>query len=364
MIFWQLSLMEIDTVEGDNVANTHELQFHELTPNLEEASDGEDLLDEIPVGYEYLSYKVNAMWKLQGAMNIMDLGRDFFLIRFSAQGDLQQVIQGGPWFIGQNYLTIRQWQPYFDPEEAIFAHTAVWVRLPFLPIEFYDLAILKRIGNLLGTLVRVDTRTANNERRWYARLCIQVDLDLPLIPKIRISKHVQKVLLDADEFINLLHGSDLVKVELNRLKNDGRGENAGRSGGFWEDLGRFGVDFSVEHVQSERNLLAEVDGRCIVKLFYSFQDSDFLYLIIEYLPGGDIMTLLMSEDLLSEEAFSTVGTLAYMAPEVLLKKGYGMECDWWSLGAIMYEMLIGYPPFCSNDPRMTCRKVNYPCGSW
>jgi len=46
-----------------------------------------------------------------------------------------------------------------------------------------------------------------------------------------------------------------------------------------------------------------------------------------------------------------------MAPEVLLKKGYGIECDWWSLGAILYEMLVGYPPFCSDDPRMTCRKV-------
>ncbi|KAK4383436.1 Serine/threonine-protein kinase tricorner [Sesamum angolense] len=232
----------------------------------------------------------------------------------------------------------------------------------------------------------------------------------------------------------------------------------------------------VEHVRSERNLLVEVDSRCIVKLFYSFQDSDYLYLIMEYLPGGDIMTLLMREDILSEDvarfyiaesilainsitsivmyterypdivmtrkslnaecwqgdikpdnlildrnghlklsdfglckplekyssmlledddfttqdsttdgeghtgaetapwlmakeqlqqwkrnrralAYSTVGTLDYMAPEVLLKKGYGMECDWWSLGAIMYEMLIGYPPFCSDDPRMTCRKI-------
>ncbi|WCJ35423.1 Protein kinase family protein [Euphorbia peplus] len=213
----------------------------------------------------------------------------------------------------------------------------------------------------------------------------------------------------------------------------------------------------VEHVRSERNLLAEVDSRCVVKLFYSFQDSDFLYLIMEYLPGGDIMTLLMREDILSEDvarfyiaesvlaihsihqhnyvhrdikpdnlildknghlklsdfglckplddkyssiilenedisnqedpngvghsgsdrgpwpmpieklqqwkrnrralAYSTVGTLDYMAPEVLLKKGYGIECDWWSLGAIMYEMLLGYPPFCSDDPRITCRKI-------
>ncbi|KMZ65241.1 Protein kinase [Zostera marina] len=207
----------------------------------------------------------------------------------------------------------------------------------------------------------------------------------------------------------------------------------------------------VEHVKAERNVLAEVDSNCIVKLFYSFQDEEFLYLIMEYLPGGDLMTLLMRKDILTEDearfyiaetvlaiesihkhnyihrdikpdnllldryghmrlsdfglckpldcstltmdekdignnqgqqsgqssapkrtqqeqlqhwqknrrtlAYSTVGTPDYIAPEVLLKKGYGMECDWWSLGAIMYEMLVGYPPFYSDEPMSTCRKI-------
>ncbi|KAH9805187.1 AGC kinase family protein [Citrus sinensis] len=218
----------------------------------------------------------------------------------------------------------------------------------------------------------------------------------------------------------------------------------------------------VEHVRAERNLLAEVASHCIVKLYYSFQDTEYLYLIMEYLPGGDMMTLLMREDTLTENvarfyiaqsvlaiesihkhnyihrdikpdnllldknghmklsdfglckpldcstlyaihehktiddenmaepmdidgcfpdtdnksswkspheqlqhwqmnrrklAFSTVGTPDYIAPEVLLKKGYGMECDWWSLGAIMYEMLVGYPPFYADDPITTCRKI-------
>lgn len=208
----------------------------------------------------------------------------------------------------------------------------------------------------------------------------------------------------------------------------------------------------VEHVKAERNVLAEVHNPYVVKLYYSFQDEEFLYLVMEYLPGGDVMTLLMRKDILSEEearfyaaetvlaiesihahnyihrdikpdnllldrtghvklsdfglckpvdvsalptlregeeftdadgrpaeatagsrpqaeqlehwqrnrrqlAYSTVGTPDYIAPEVLLKKGYGMECDWWSLGAILYEMVIGYPPFYSDDPLTTCRKI-------
>ncbi|KAL4558655.1 hypothetical protein LXL04_036856 [Taraxacum kok-saghyz] len=210
----------------------------------------------------------------------------------------------------------------------------------------------------------------------------------------------------------------------------------------------------VEHVRAERNLLAEVDSNCIVKLYCSFQDDEYLYLIMEYLPGGDMMTLLMRKDTLTEDearfyvaetvlaiesihkhnyvhrdikpdnllldryghlrlsdfglckpldcstledtdfsnvdngvgtstgddrsgaprrtqqeqlqhwqknrrtlAYSTVGTPDYIAPEVLLKKGYALECDWWSLGAIMFEMLVGYPPFYSDDPMSTCRKI-------
>jgi serine/threonine protein kinase len=49
--------------------------------------------------------------------------------------------------------------------------------------------------------------------------------------------------------------------------------------------------------------------------------------------------------------------LLQIAPEVFLMQGYGKECDWWSLGAIFFECLAGYAPFCSDNPADTYQKI-------
>ena len=52
-------------------------------------------------------------------------------------------------------------------------------------------------------------------------------------------------------------------------------------------------------------------------------------------------------------AYSTVGTPDYIAPEIFSGHGYSFSCDWWSVGAIMFECLIGWPPFCAEEPHDT-----------
>ncbi|KAK6785899.1 hypothetical protein RDI58_014424 [Solanum bulbocastanum] len=78
----------------------------------------------------------------------------------------------------------------------------------------------------------------------------------------------------------------------------------------------------VEHVKAERNLLAEVDSDCIVKLYYSFQDDDYLYLVMEYLPGGDMMTLLMRKDILTEDEARFYVAETVLAIESIHKHNY------------------------------------------
>ena len=56
-------------------------------------------------------------------------------------------------------------------------------------------------------------------------------------------------------------------------------------------------------------------------------------------------------------AYSTVCTTDYIAPEVFGQQGYNETVDWWSVGAILFEMLVGYPPFFSDDPSVTCQKI-------
>lgn len=73
---------------------------------------------------------------------------------------------------------------------------------------------------------------------------------------------------------------------------------------------------------SEKNFLAEVSSQYIVKLYYSFQDSDYLYLIMEYMPGGDVMELLLKEYILTENETRFYIAQCVLAIETIHKHNY------------------------------------------
>ncbi|GAP84950.1 putative serine threonine-protein kinase psk1 [Rosellinia necatrix] len=159
----------------------------------------------------------------------------------------------------------------------------------------------------------------------------------------------------------------------------------------------------VEQTKTERQILESVSRHpFVVNLYYAFQDHEKLYLILEYGQGGELFTHLSTEKMFSEPtaAFymaemvlalsylhetlgvvyrdlkpenclldahghllltdfglskvavgdddscgSMLGTVEYMAPEVILGNKYGKAVDWWSFGALGYDLMTGNPPF-------------------
>lgn len=64
---------------------------------------------------------------------LTDLGNEFFLVKFESE-DYGHVLFDGPWMVADQYITVRQWQPNFDPEEASIETVVVGVRLTSIPI--------------------------------------------------------------------------------------------------------------------------------------------------------------------------------------------------------------------------------------
>ena len=145
------------------------------------------------VGFNFIQNKLLAMWKPAGRLDCVGLGHGFFLTRLSLKEDCENILRKGPWFIGEHFLSIRPWEPDFHPATANVSLVAVWIRLNALPIEYYNAKALHQIGKSIGNVLRVDTHTATETRGKFARLCVQIDVNKPLITAILIGKFEQPV---------------------------------------------------------------------------------------------------------------------------------------------------------------------------
>lgn len=149
---------------------------------------------------------IDAMWANNGTIQLIDLANKYFLSKFNVDEDYEFALTGGPWMVFDHYLTVRQQQEEFNPHTASIHKIAAQVRLPDLPIEFYDLEFLRTMGNLIGKNLKVDLTTSMQTRGKFAKLCVQVDLDKPLMAQYRLKGHPMKIEYEGIHLIYFLCG--------------------------------------------------------------------------------------------------------------------------------------------------------------
>ncbi|XVE98463.1 hypothetical protein REPUB_Repub03eG0108800 [Reevesia pubescens] len=133
------------------------------------------------IGYRFLTFKLDKLWSSIGKPCIVDLGK---------------------------------WEPNFKATEASFTSIAVWVRLPELPVKYFDLEILKKIGKSIGILLRVDRHTLAGERGMYARICVQVSLKKPLPTYIKVEGRKEVLVYESIEATTKTDAMTSCKVSL------------------------------------------------------------------------------------------------------------------------------------------------------
>ncbi|XP_020208121.1 uncharacterized protein LOC109793062 [Cajanus cajan] len=146
-----------------------------------------------PLGFRIMKEKLKSTWKLGGEFDLMDVGNGFFIVKFDRAEDKSKVVENGPWMIFDHYLSIRPWVPNFVSSEARIERTMAWIRFPNLGLEYYDESILLALASAVGKPLKVDTMTMGVVRGRFARVCVELELDRPVVGKVWFRNHWFKV---------------------------------------------------------------------------------------------------------------------------------------------------------------------------
>lgn len=119
---------------------------------------------------------IQQRWKPKGHVEIKLGVKGFFTVIFSSLEDKERIFEGGPYFMNNARLFMRQWVDCYNPEKEKMLEAPIWIRLFGLPIEFWDPEILEGIGNVIRSFVKVVESTKRGRYTSYPRIYVYMNI--------------------------------------------------------------------------------------------------------------------------------------------------------------------------------------------
>jgi hypothetical protein len=141
------------------------------------------------VGYNLMKDRLKKLWRPSGGFEILDVDNGFYMVKCELLADREKIMSDGPWMLFDHYLAVARWTPDFASPHTKIEKTLVWIRFPGLNLVYYDESVLLGLASVLGTPIKVDTNTLKVERGRFARICVEIDLTLPVVGKVNVNGH-------------------------------------------------------------------------------------------------------------------------------------------------------------------------------
>ncbi|XP_057453177.1 uncharacterized protein LOC130745048 [Lotus japonicus] len=138
------------------------------------------------IGYTAMCEKLRLLWKPVGGMEVTDVHHGYYMVKFDIEADRDRAATGVPWLIYDHYLSVKPWNKDFVAANDKINTTMVWIRIPGLGMQFYDEDILLTLATGVGTPIKVDIHTADMRLGKFARICVEIDLDKPVVGTLRL----------------------------------------------------------------------------------------------------------------------------------------------------------------------------------
>ncbi|KAL2938353.1 hypothetical protein RDABS01_021802 [Bienertia sinuspersici] len=127
----------------------------------------------------------NRIWGKKGLDKVSMVGRGLFLVRFNTFEQCHKALTGDPQFFDYKPLIMKQWSPDIELHKENVKTVPIWIRMPNLDLKYWGQGCLHKLGDIIGTTLKVDNVTMNKDRLSYARILVEVELDKELPNYIR-----------------------------------------------------------------------------------------------------------------------------------------------------------------------------------
>lgn len=119
-------------------------------------------------------------WHNLGTFSITDLPNGFYFIRCDSLEMQAKLLWKGPWTVEWRILQISEWRESFQLAFKKLSFVAVWIQSHHVPMELWNGDVLETIASHFGRVLKIDEHTLKLTRSKNARICVEIDLDLPL----------------------------------------------------------------------------------------------------------------------------------------------------------------------------------------